>query len=237
MRDTVSTTVNLNGRDPEDSVPPSEPEVLISGVRKSYEDRVVVDVEAFTASAGECLWIRGSNGAGKSTLLRILAGLVRPDLGRVTICGATPGSLTARRLLSFVPDAPALYDDLSVIEHCEYIAGLHSMSPTEIYSASHRVLQALGLDELVEHLPRSLSRGQRQKLSVALGLIRPHRVLLLDEPFEGLDEQGVVGLGSEIDRLANGGTVVLIAGQRIHEPTRSPRIIELCEGKLVSPQR
>lgn len=197
--------------DPSRAVDP----IVLRDVKKGYDGLLVLDLSGWSARAGSCHWIRGENGAGKSTLLRSCAGLVIPDEGDVRIVGAPAGSRAARTALSFVPDIPALYDDLSVSEQCQYVAGLHRVPRPSAEERIDVLLARFGVSSRRDALPRALSRGLRQKVSLIMGLVRPFKVLLLDEPFEGLDERGVSGLLESIDEAVAAGAAVVVAGQRL----------------------
>ena len=141
--------------------------------------------------SGSLLWLSGANGAGKSTLLRAIAGLL-PFNGEIRIAGHAPASLEARKEAIFVPDEPALYEDLSLREHAEFTAGLYAKP-----EALERILQHLetfDLETRLDEFPAAHSRGMRQKLSLALALGLELPVTLLDEPFNGLDAASQINL-------------------------------------------
>ncbi len=220
-------SVNLPNRVP-------EPSATLRHLSKSYEGRAALNIESVAFFPSECVWICGENGSGKSTLLRILAGLIDPDVGDATICDAPAGSRSARRAVSFVPDIPALYEDLSVWEHCQYVAGLHELTADTAERRSTNVLQTLGLWPRRGDLPRFLSRGLRQKLSLALAFVRPARVVLLDEPFEGLDDTGVSGLNSLLQAAILDSSTVVVTGQRAPSTDSPLRVLRLRDGGVES---
>ena len=141
------------------------PALETTDLTKSYGERVAVDGMNLSIERGELVALVGSNGAGKSTLLQLAAGLLDPTSGSVTIEGAEAGSLTARGLVSFIPDQPSLYDDLSVNEHIEYVARLHGLDGRP--DTADELLELLELDGRADDLPARFSRGLRQKTSVA----------------------------------------------------------------------
>jgi ABC-2 type transport system ATP-binding protein len=145
--------------------------------------------------AGTLLWLSGANGAGKSTLLRAIAGLL-PFNGEIKILGFAPGSLDARKQAIFVPDEPALYEDLTLREHAEFTAGLYGQ-PGALERILHW-LEVFELDHRLDEFPASHSRGMRQKLSLALALGLELPVTLLDEPFNGLDAASQLNLQKAI---------------------------------------
>jgi ABC-2 type transport system ATP-binding protein len=186
-------------------------------------------------SPGELVALVGHNGAGKSTLLRLAAGLLDCSSGGLTVCGERPGSLAARRLVSFVPDTPVLYEDLGVGELVEYVARLHDAAGWRDRAA--RAIARLDLEARVDQLPGQLSRGLRQRLALALGLARPCSLLLLDEPFGPLDAAGAeVVAGLLAERAAAGATVIVSSHQSGLLPDAT-RTLTLRDGALVHDTR
>jgi ABC-type multidrug transport system ATPase subunit len=161
---------------------------------------------------GTLVALTGHNGAGKSTLLRLGAGLLDRSGGELVVCGERPGSPAARRLVSFVPDTPVLYEDLGVGELVEYVARLHD--PSGWRPRAERVIERLGLGARVDQLPGQLSRGLRQRVALALGLARPFSLLLLDEPFGSLDDAGAAVVAELIaEHVAAGATAIVSSHQ------------------------
>ena len=161
--------------------------------------------------SGSLLWLSGANGAGKSTLLRAIAGLL-PFNGEIRILGHAPASLEARREAIFVPDEPALYEDLSLREHAEFTAGLYAKP-----AALERILQHLETFELetrLDEFPAAHSRGMRQKLSLALGLGLELPVTLLDEPFNGLDAASQINLQTMLTAMLEKGLTLAFSAHQ-----------------------
>ncbi len=185
----------------------------------------VFDEISLEVQPGSLLWLSGANGAGKSTLLRAVAGLL-PYNGEVTVMGARPGSLEARRACLFVPDEPALFEDLSLREHAEFTAGIYAR-PVALERIMHW-LEVFDLETRLDEFPASHSRGMRQKLSLALALGLELPVTLLDEPFNGLDAASQESLQRGIlDMIARGLTLAFSAHQTdiTTALTRHPRCI------------
>lgn len=162
-------------------------------------------------SAGEALVVAGPNGAGKTTLLRVLAGLARPNAGEVRVLGRRLERSTpeARRSIGFVSHQSLLYDDLTVRENVILAAKLYSVHDPG--PAARRALDAVGLGDRGDDRPGRLSRGLLQRASIARALVHQPRVLLLDEPFTGLDGPAAERLRALLrDRLAAGIGMVLV---------------------------
>ena len=201
------------------------------GVMKDYGDRPALHPVDLVVEEGQRLVIIGHNGSGKTTLLRIAAGLLDATAGEVLVEGHAAGSLAARRLLSYLGDTPAFYDDLSVWEHLEYVARLHGVSEWEQRAAD--LLGHVGLFDRADDLPTRFSRGMRQKVSIALAFIRPFSVLLVDEPFVGLDARGRVALIELIDEASAAGTATIVATHELSFAAAAPRVVALREGEIV----
>jgi ABC-type multidrug transport system ATPase subunit len=180
---------------------------------------------------GELVALVGANGAGKSTLLQLAVGLLEPTSGDVLVEGSAAGSLDARRSLSYISDQPSLYDDLTVNEHIEYVSRLHG-GPARPESADE-LLDLLNLTPRADDLPARFSRGLRQKTSIAIGLIRPFELLLVDEPFVGLDAPGKVSLLELLDEANADGAAIVVATHDPQYVERVDRCIALRDGEVI----
>ncbi len=180
--------------------------------------------------AGELVMLVGPNGAGKSTFLGLASGMLEATTGWAFVQGHPAGTVEARAALSYLPDNPVLYDDLSLSEHIEYVARLHQTVEWEEYADD--LVDMFGLSERVDDLPSRFSRGLKQKTGLILGLIRPFRVMLVDEPFVGLDTPGqetLVQIMSDV--VAQGATIVCSTHQLDLVPSAT-RCIGLRDGEL-----
>jgi ABC-type multidrug transport system ATPase subunit len=205
---------------------------FVDAVSKQYGDeRMAVGGVTFNVARGELVALVGTNGAGKSTLLQLAVGLLEPTDGTIRIDGAPAGSLDARARLSYISDQPALYDDLSVNEHIEYIARLHGLPGRP--DTADGLLDALNLSGRADDLPARFSRGLRQKTAIVLALIRPFSVLLVDEPFVGLDPAGQVALTELLVAAAEVGAAVVVATHQLGFLERATRCVALRDGDLV----
>jgi ABC-type multidrug transport system ATPase subunit len=209
----------------------AEPILRADGATKAYADLVALAPLTLSVPAGETVALVGHNGSGKSTFLRLAAGLLDLTEGSISIGGVPAGTSEARAAVSFLPDEPVLYDDLSVREHLAYIAALHGVdaSAEEIDGLLERVELAHRADDL----PARFSRGLRQKTSIALGLVRPFELLLVDEPFVGLDMTGKAALLGILDELHADGAAIVVA---THDPSfveRADRCVALRDGEVV----
>ncbi len=209
-----------------------EPPVLVAAeVTKEYSDLVALAPLTLEVPAGEMLALIGHNGSGKSTFLRMAAGLLEITDGTITVAGVPAGTSEARAALSFLPDDPVLYDDLSVREHMAYVAALHGVDVSE--DEIDEIIDRVGLLHRADDLPARFSRGLRQRTSIALGIVRPMEVLLVDEPFVGLDLTGKEALLGILDEIRDEGVAVVVA---THDPSfvdRADRCVALRDGAVV----
>ena len=211
----------------------TEPIAVLSanGLAKSYGDLVALEPLDLSVPEGQRLVLVGHNGSGKTTLLRMAAGLLEPSAGEVSIVGFPAGSIEARGAVSYLPDNPVLYDDLSVMEHIEYVCRLHEAEDWQ--SRAVGLLDALSLTERADDLPSRFSRGLRQKTAILLGLIRPFSVLLIDEPFVGLDPPGRSALVELLDDAQGAGATVVVATHQMDFVGRADRCVALRDGAVI----
>ena len=199
-------------------------------VSKEYDDLVALHPLDLTCRGGELVALVGHNGSGKSTFLRLAAGLLDPSGGEIRVDGMPAGSVAARAALSFVPDEPVLYDDLSVEEHVEYVGRLHGVDDWP--ARADDLIDRFELDARSEDLPRRFSRGLRQKTALVLGFVRPFSVLLVDEPFVGLDPAGQRALTELLVETAAGGACVVVATHQLDFLDRADRAVGLRDGQV-----
>ena len=210
---------------------PNEPVLVATELTKSYEDLVALAPLDLTVGRGELAVLVGHNGSGKTTFLGLAAGLLEPSAGELQIAFHEAGSFEARAATSYLPDQPVLYDDLSVLEHLEYVARLHGVEHWE--ERGHHLLDRLGLEHRAEDLPSRFSRGLRQKTAIALALVRPFELLLVDEPFVGLDPQGRDAMVELLAESHEGGAAVIVATHQLDFVQRADRCLALRDGDLV----
>ena len=209
----------------------SEPVLETTELAKDYGDQLGLDPTTLKVGGGELVLLVGPNGAGKSTFLGLCGGLLEPTGGEVLVSGAEVGSLAARAATSVIPDDPVLYDDLSVWEHCEYVARLHHVE--EWTPLGEELLDRLGLADRRDDLPSRFSRGLRQKTSLLLGLLRPAELLLVDEPFVGLDAPGQAALVELLAGAVADGAAVVVSSHQLDLADRASRCIGLRDGQVV----
>ncbi len=201
--------------------------LAVENAVKEFGDLQAVNDISLSVDVGETVALVGANGAGKSTFLRLVSGLLELTSGTVTIDGHDPQSIDARALTSYLPDNPVLYDDLSVIEHLEYVARMHDVQDWE--HRAWELMDTLGLADRVDDLPARFSRGLRQKTALAIGFIRPFSLLLVDEPFVGLDAPGKAGLLTLLSEAGKNAAVV-VSTHELSFLERADSVVALSNG-------
>ncbi len=194
---------------------------------KLYGEIIAVNELSFAVPSGEVLGLVGPNGAGKTTTLRALAGILQPTSGSIRIAGIDLKTqpVDAKAKLAFIPDEPQLFDYLTVTEHLQFVARLYG-----VHDAAPRIpvlLEELELTPKRDALPPELSRGMKQKLAIACGLLHQPSVVLLDEPLTGLDPVGIRRMKETITQRARDGAAVVLSSHLLH------LVEELCTRILV----
>lgn len=217
------------------SPPDASPLVRAAGLSYDYGRRRVLDDVSFTLARGEVLGMLGPNGAGKSTCLRLLTGYLAPAAGSAAICGfdVQRDGAAARQRLGFVPEDPTLYPHLTVDETLGFYARLKGLARSVASAERERVCGRLKLASVRRSPVGSLSRGYRQRVALALGLIGDPPVLILDEPTNGLDPWQIIELRELIAELAD-GHAVLVTSHVLTEIERvATRALILQHGRLL----
>jgi ABC-2 type transport system ATP-binding protein len=208
----------------------------ITGLTKRF-DRVAVDDLYLTVRKGEFYALLGPNGAGKTTTLRMVAGLLRPDAGTISINGinALEDPIAAKQQLAWVSDEPMLYDKLTPLEYLEFIAGLWAMEPARAQAQAFALLEELGLAPHVNERCEGFSKGMRQKVTLAGALVHDPRLIILDEPLTGLDAGAARQVKSILrQRVANGDTVIMTTHILEVAERMADRIGVIAQGRLIA---
>lgn len=206
------------------------PAVATRNLAKSYGDAPALFPLDVSVGVGERVTLIGHNGSGKTTLIRMLAGMLEPTAGSASIMGHEHGSLEARAAVSYLSDEPVFYDDLTVWEHLEYVARLHSTDEWEQHAID--LLDAVDLVHRADDLPLTFSRGLRQKAAIALAFVRPFDVMLVDEPFVGLDRTGRTALLDLFSAAHRDGATLLVATHELSSVREGDRLIALNGGHV-----
>jgi ABC-2 type transport system ATP-binding protein len=209
--------------------------LTVEHLRRVYGSFTAVDDLSFEVVSGEIVGLIGPNGAGKTTTLRSLAGILRPTSGRIQIDGhdLATDPIEAKRRLAFMPDEPHLFEYLTVEEHLRLVARLYSVPDFE--GRARALIEELELNGKEQSLPGELSRGMRQKVVIACGLVRNATTLLFDEPLTGLDPIGIRRMRETIIARARSGAAVLLSSHLLHLVEEiCSRVIIMAGGKKVA---
>lgn len=183
----------------------------IRGLVKRF-DRMAVDHLDLSVPTGHFYALLGPNGAGKTTTLRMVAGLLKPDAGHISVCGhdVAREPIEAKRVLAWVPDEPMIYDKLTPLEYLAFVAGLWQVDPTVARREADGLVTLLGLKDVAHQRCEGFSKGMRQKVALAGALIHDPRLIILDEPLTGLDA-GAGRLVKDVllERARTGVTIVM----------------------------
>jgi ABC-2 type transport system ATP-binding protein len=190
--------------------------ISVEHLRRTYGAFAAVEDLSFRVADGEIVGLIGPNGAGKTTTLRTLAGILRPTGGQLRIDDhdIVRAPLEAKRRLAFMPDEPHLFEYLTVAEHLRLIARLYSVDDFD--RRARALVEELELTGKERSLPGELSRGMRQKVVIACGLVRNATTLLFDEPLTGLDPIGIRRMRETIVARARAGAAVLLSSHLLH---------------------
>ena len=199
------------------------PVLEVDGLSKSFGERAALREVSLDVSRGELLAVLGPNGAGKTTLLSILAGITKPDSGRIDRSNGEVG---------WVPQQAGLYRRLTVEENLRLFARMEEAEDVE--GTIERMLDQTGLQDRRHDQVSSLSGGNQQRINIAIGLLGDPSVLLLDEPSSGLDPSQRVRLWEFVSGLAKGGTTVIYSTHQIEEASHyGDRLVVLADGETI----
>ncbi|WP_156761402.1 ABC transporter ATP-binding protein [Microbacterium karelineae] len=186
----------------------------LTGITKRYGDRTALDDVSFSVARGRLTGFVGGNGAGKTTTMRIILGLLSRDAGEVTLDGA-PLTAAQRRSFGYMPEERGLYPKMKVHEQITYLARLHGFDKQVAAEKARAILGRLGLEERLTDPIESLSLGNQQRAQIAASLVHDPDVLILDEPFSGLDPLAVETVLSVLQERADAGVSVLFSSHQL----------------------
>lgn len=208
----------------------------ISGVSKSFDRPVVSDLD-LKVRAGEFYALLGPNGAGKTTILRMVAGLLQPDSGSISVYGmqTAEAPIATRQLIAWVSDEPMVYDRLTPFEYLEFVAGLWQIDAREAEVRARELLGWLGLGPHADERCAGFSKGMLQKVALAGALVHDPRLIILDEPLTGLDAGSARIVKNVLrGRVSAGGTVIMTTHILEVAERMADRIGVIAGGRLIA---
>ena len=209
--------------------------ISISHLTKRYGQLTAVDDFSFDVQPGEIVGLIGPNGAGKTSTLRCIVGIQRPTSGTVTIGGhdIVDDPVEAKRRLAFMADEPYLFEYLTVAEHLQLTARIYGVRDVETRAAA--LLDELDLADKKNALPNELSRGMKQKVAIACGLLHEPPAMLFDEPLTGLDPRGIHRMRDTIVARGQSGGAVIVSSHMLHLVQEiCTRVVIIDRGKKVA---
>jgi ABC-2 type transport system ATP-binding protein len=197
------------------------------GLTKLYGEFVAVNELSFAVQPGQVMGLVGPNGAGKTTTLRCLAGIIPPTRGTIRICGHDLANepIEAKKQLAFFTDEPRLFEYLTVEQHLAFTARIYQVANYQ--ELARPLLEELEIADKADKLPGELSRGMKQKLVIACGLLHSPRVIFFDEPLTGLDPIGIRRMKDSILKRAREGAAIIISSHLLH------LLEEVCSNVLI----
>ncbi len=206
--------------------------ILVEDLVKHYDDVVAVDQLSFEVEQGELFGLLGPNGAGKTTTIRIMMDILQPDAGRVSILGQRPAE--AKERVGYLPEERGLYRDIKVLDTLVYLAELKGMSRTDARARGEGLLERVRLEDWADRKVKDLSRGMQQRLQFIASLVHDPDLLILDEPFQGLDPVNTERLKEFTDDMRGAGkTIVLSTHQMNLVEALCDRILLINRGRAV----
>lgn len=205
---------------------------------KSYGGRTVVDRVSYTVDAREIVGLLGPNGAGKTTSFRMTVGMITPERGTVRFDGEDvthlPMYQRARRGIGYLSQEPSVFQRLTVEQNLMAICETMHLTRAERRRTVESLLDQFGLQRIRQNPAKKVSGGERRKLEIARALITNPKLILLDEPFSGVDPIAVEGLRHEIQRLREAGIAILLTDHNVHETLKvTDRSYVIHEGKVI----
>jgi sodium transport system ATP-binding protein len=210
--------------------------IAVDGVSKRFGRVSALNGLSFTARAGALTTLLGANGSGKTTALRLLAGLLRPDRGRITVAGCDTWArrLEARRSLGFFPDEIGLYPRLTAREHVQLAAHLHGLRREAARRAAEGVIARLSMEAVADRRAAGFSQGERMKVALGCALVHEPRCLVLDEPARGLDVLSIRLLRAVLLELKGRGACIVMSSHVMSEvEALSDEVVVLARGAAV----
>jgi len=212
------------------------PAIEIKSLRKSF-DRPAVDGLDLSIRRGEFYTLLGPNGAGKTTTLRMVVGLLRPDAGSIAILGidALADPVAAKQVTAWISDEPMIYDKLTPFEYLEFVGGLWGIDAARAETRARELIEWLGLGPHAHQRCEGFSKGMRQKVALAGALVHEPKIIILDEPFTGLDAGSARQVKTVLrEHVANGGTVVMTTHILEVAERMADRIGVIARGRLIA---
>ena len=212
------------------------PMIEVKDLTKRYRERIAVNRLTFSLEPGEILGFLGPNGAGKSTTMKMLTGFLPPSEGTVRIAGhdVFEEPLEVKRQIGYLPETPPLYPEMTVRGYLKFVATIKGVKRGQVKAEVDRVASQTGVAQVMDRVIQNLSKGFRQRVGIAQALLNSPKLLILDEPTEGLDPMQRAEVRELIRNLAGQHTVILSTHILPEVTTTCGKVLILNQGKLVA---
>ncbi|MBL7053674.1 ATP-binding cassette domain-containing protein [Patescibacteria group bacterium] len=210
--------------------------IEVNKLTKKFGHILAVDNVSFDINKGEVVGFLGPNGAGKTTTMRIITGFLSPDRGDVKIVGISVNKdpINARKLIGYLPENNPLYGDMLVSEMVNFTGKLQNIKKTKLKKSIEFIVNATGISEIYYRPIKELSKGYKQRVGIALALLGKPKVIILDEPTEGLDPNQRIEIRELIKNLAKDRTVILSTHVMQEASAVCSRLIVINKGRIIS---
>ena len=208
--------------------------LVVSNIQKQYDGQKAVDNISFELHPGEIVGFLGPNGAGKSTTLKMIAGVLMPDAGKITINNqlVQMDSIASKKLIGYLPESNPLYKDLYVKEYLQFLGAIHQVN--QLSNRIKEIIDFLQLGLMQHKKIGELSKGYQQRLGIAAAIIHQPALLLLDEPTSGLDPNQLIEIREVIKQLSK-HSMILFSSHILQEVTAvCSRVLVMHQGRLVA---
>jgi ABC-2 type transport system ATP-binding protein len=212
----------------------SQPALVVDGVTKTFGNHVAVETVSFTVPRGVVFGVLGPNGAGKSTMLRMITDIIAPDAGKIAILeGLAPGSQSAPHI-GYLPEERGLYPKMKVVEMIEFMGELRGLGRAESKKRANAWLERLGLGQWAKNKVQDLSKGMQQKVQFATALIHEPALVILDEPWSGLDPINAEVLRDVVEEIKKSGRTVIFSTHGMEQAEKiCDAVLIIARGKKV----
>jgi len=211
--------------------------VDINHVSKSFGDRHAIVNVTFSLRGSEVLGLLGPNGSGKSTLMKTIVGIIKPDAGSIQVLGTdvTSNPVAIKGMIGYVPESPRLYEFLSGAEYLDFVADIHRVAKGERHERIIEFFRALDLEGRENELIHGYSQGMKQKLAIAAALLHHPRVLILDEPLNGLDPRSARIVKDVLHKFRDNGVPTIFSTHVLEiADAICDRIIIMDSGQIIA---
>jgi len=210
--------------------------IEIKNLTKKYRDLIALNDISFSVDQGEILGFLGPNGAGKTTTMKIITGFISANSGSIKINGldSVEDSLEIRKQIGYLPESVPLYQEMKVYEYLKFVGEIRGLSKNKLIQRIKELIQSCSLEKVIRKNIGELSKGYKQRVGLAQALIHDPKILILDEPTEGLDPNQIVEIRNLIKKMAQEKTVIMCSHILSEVQATCSRIVIINEGKIVA---